>query len=520
MASAGGWGSGFSAPKRRHDDHDEAAQPAKRQRAVPTPAHPSAVAPASPISLINHALSGALAPLEAALDADPSLLDRPQSGGMYDSRTLLQSAASKGHEAVVRALLARGANAAAVDKRGATAAALATSQGHTGVAALLAGVVVAPAPAPAPSAAATVAAPPLALAPPAALQEASGSSLASFVASLRLPPAVADVVSAKLEELGYDDPADYGNLDDAEVSGIESDLLAAGVARGHVGRAVRAIRAGGAPPPLQPAPSASVPVGAAAATPAVGGKRQRDHDETPHALPAAAQPAAPQAASSSSSSSPLNPNANPFVPKQTATPDRPDAKRQRPFAASPAGQQPASTASTATSATSASTATSATSASALNHALSGALAPLEAALDADPSLLDRPQSGGMYDSRTLLQSAASKGHEAVVRALLARGANAAAVDKRGATAAALATSQGHTGVAALLAGVVVAPAPAPAPSAAEEDAVGVYSDAELLAGTAAETAPPAAKEEPPGGPDEQAADIYGILTEGADADLL
>ena len=72
------------------------------------------------------------------------------------------------------------------------------------------------APAPAPSAAATVAAPPLALAPPAALQEASGSSLASFVASLRLPPAVADVVSAKLEELGYDDPADYGNLDDAE----------------------------------------------------------------------------------------------------------------------------------------------------------------------------------------------------------------------------------------------------------------------------------------------------------------
>ena len=154
MAS-GGWGSGFSAPKRRHDD-DEAAQPAKRQRPAPGATNAPAVAPAAPapggISLISHALAGSLAPLEAALDADPSLLDTPQAGGMYDSRTLLQCAASKGHEGVVAALLARGANVAAVDKRGATAAALATSQKHAGVAALLAGGV-APAPAPAPAAA-------------------------------------------------------------------------------------------------------------------------------------------------------------------------------------------------------------------------------------------------------------------------------------------------------------------------------------------------------------------------------
>ena len=505
MAS-GGWGSGFSAPKRRHDD-DEAAQPAKRQRPAPGATNAPAVAPAAPapggISLISHALAGSLAPLEAALDADPSLLDTPQAGGMYDSRTLLQCAASKGHEGVVAALLARGANVAAVDKRGATAAALATSQGHAGVVALLAGGAVTPAPAPAPAPAVPVAAPPPAAAPPApsvvpaALPEASGSSLASFVAALRLPPAVADVVSAKLEELGYDDPADYANLDAAEVSEIERDLLAAGIARGHVGRVVRAIRVGGgAPPPQQqPAPSASAPVGGGAAAPApapapVGGKRQRDDDETPPAPPAAAQPAAPAA---SSSSSPLNPKAAAFLPTKTATPDSgPDAKRQRPVAASPAGQPPASTA------------------SALNHALAGSLAPLEAALDADPSLLDKPQAGGMYDSRTLLQCAASKGHEGVVAALLARGANVAAVDKRGATAAALATSQKHAGVAALLAGGV-APAPAPAPAAAEEGAG--YTDSELLDGSD-ETA------KAPGGAEDQESDIYGILTEGAEADLL
>jgi len=73
----------------------------------------------------------------AALDADASLLERPQVGGIFDSRRLLHGAAARGHEALVRLLLARGADAGAVDKRGATAASLAVKQGHAHVAALL-----------------------------------------------------------------------------------------------------------------------------------------------------------------------------------------------------------------------------------------------------------------------------------------------------------------------------------------------------------------------------------------------
>ena len=58
--------------------------------------------------------------------------------------------------------------------------------------------------------------------------------------------------------------------------------------------------------------------------------------------------------------------------------------------------------------------------------------------------------GGIFDSRRLLHGAAARGHEALVRLLLARGADAGAVDKRGATAASLAAKQGHAHVAALL----------------------------------------------------------------------
>ena len=58
--------------------------------------------------------------------------------------------------------------------------------------------------------------------------------------------------------------------------------------------------------------------------------------------------------------------------------------------------------------------------------------------------------GGIFDSRRLLHGAAARGHEALVRLLLERGADAGAADKRGATAAALAAKQGHAHVAALL----------------------------------------------------------------------
>ena len=111
------------------------------------------------------------------------------------------------------------------------------------------------------------------------------------------------------------------------------------------------------------------------------------------------------------------------------------------------------------------------------EAMNGAVAAVAAALDADASLLERPQVGGIFDSRRLLHGAAARGHEALVRLLLARGADAGAVDKRGATAASLAAKQGHAHVAALLeavasgvATVAAAPAapaaPAPAPAAA------------------------------------------------------
>ena len=83
--------------------------------------------------------NGRLAALVAALDAEPSAIDRPHVGGLFDSRTLLMTAAAKGHVSIVEELLRRGADVSPTDKRGATAEALARKQGHAAIIALLVG---------------------------------------------------------------------------------------------------------------------------------------------------------------------------------------------------------------------------------------------------------------------------------------------------------------------------------------------------------------------------------------------
>ena len=47
------------------------------------------------------AMNGKADALIGALDAEPSVLQRPQKGGLYDSRTLLHCAAGKGVEEMV-----------------------------------------------------------------------------------------------------------------------------------------------------------------------------------------------------------------------------------------------------------------------------------------------------------------------------------------------------------------------------------------------------------------------------------
>ena len=83
------------------------------------------------------AANGQLEEVCAAVRADPALLQRPMSGGLFDSRTLLHCAAARGQEALTRALLELGADPSIADKRGMTAVALAKKQGHEAVVALL-----------------------------------------------------------------------------------------------------------------------------------------------------------------------------------------------------------------------------------------------------------------------------------------------------------------------------------------------------------------------------------------------
>lgn len=81
--------------------------------------------------------SGRLEDLTAVLDCNPAALNLPHVGGIYDSRSLLMTAAARGHQPIVVELLRRGADAALCDKRGSTAASLARKQGHETIAALL-----------------------------------------------------------------------------------------------------------------------------------------------------------------------------------------------------------------------------------------------------------------------------------------------------------------------------------------------------------------------------------------------
>ena len=95
------------------------------------------IATAAPSDPYQLALNGKLEEVCAAVRADPAVLQRPMSGGLFDSRTLLHCAAARGQEALTRALLELGADPSIADKRGMTAVALAEKQGHEAVVALL-----------------------------------------------------------------------------------------------------------------------------------------------------------------------------------------------------------------------------------------------------------------------------------------------------------------------------------------------------------------------------------------------
>ena len=67
-------------------------------------------------------------------------------------------------------------------------------------------------------------------------------SVSDYLVSVCLPPDVAEEVASRLDHMGYDDPADYRNLDAVELAEIERDLLAANVKRPHVRKLVRHIK--------------------------------------------------------------------------------------------------------------------------------------------------------------------------------------------------------------------------------------------------------------------------------------
>ena len=133
-ASAPSWGwVPRDGSKRAREEEGEA--PTKRLASTGPKGLPIATAaPSDPYQL---ALNGQLEEVCAAVHADPALLQRPMSGGLFDSRTLLHCAAARGQEALTRALLELGADPSIADKRGMTAVALAKKQGHEAVVALL-----------------------------------------------------------------------------------------------------------------------------------------------------------------------------------------------------------------------------------------------------------------------------------------------------------------------------------------------------------------------------------------------
>ena len=77
------------------------------------------------------ALNNKLREVAAALDADPGAVNVPATGGLFDGRTLLMCAASRGHVELAEELLRRGADAAIAGRRNnETAESLARGQGH------------------------------------------------------------------------------------------------------------------------------------------------------------------------------------------------------------------------------------------------------------------------------------------------------------------------------------------------------------------------------------------------------
>ena len=72
-------------------------------------------------------------------------------------------------------------------------------------------------------------------------------------------------------------------------------------------------------------------------------------------------------------------------------------------------------------------------------------------LDATPGDINEQATGGLFDGRTLLMCAASRGHTELVKELLSRGADATIVGKRSETAESLARAQGHMQLAESLA---------------------------------------------------------------------
>ncbi|KAL1522468.1 hypothetical protein AB1Y20_017456 [Prymnesium parvum] len=273
--------------------------------------------------------------LAAALDADPTLLDRPQQGGLYDSRTLLHCAASKGHALVVQMLLSRGAQREAVDKRGQTALALAQKLGHHEIEQLLLGA-----------------------------QDAGRAE-----APRRAEDGEGEQRSRANDRMGAEK---RGRAEEEEEEAPEKQRRIAGSMETHTT----------APLPVsEPRPLAREGTG----------KRRL---------------------------SPLSDHAT----------DSPAAKRATGSIAHefPPGMDP------------------------FQLCLNGKTAELAVMLDVDPGLVHRTQEGGLYDSRTLLHCAAAKGRAELVALLLERGADPAAVEKRGHTAASLARKLGHISVVQLL----------------------------------------------------------------------
>jgi hypothetical protein len=72
--------------------------------------------------------------------------------------------------------------------------------------------------------------------------------LKSFITGLGLLPKPAELAEGVLQEMGYDDPADYVNLPVIEVQEIREDLTKAGMARGHVEKLIRAMAKQVGPP--------------------------------------------------------------------------------------------------------------------------------------------------------------------------------------------------------------------------------------------------------------------------------